>query len=283
MANNLIPSRPAGTYQPPTLANVRLPSRPPVVTGNAGKISANPANASWRARLRMASFKGQTFYVDQQGRSSGRRMVLFEYPKRDMPFAEDMGRAALRYQITGYLIQAPGPGGRGATYNGMDSDYDVARDRLEAALMQPGPGILRDPYNPRFYPPLPGDTTSLQGDQISSIPTLPGYTSSANLQFYCERYSIIESREKGGFCTVEMSFVEAGLPVGTSADMNSTAQVSTAAQTLQQLQAGLIALGQQRLQQIEAAPPVQVPATPVPPVPQPPADTSLGGPGTIGP
>lgn len=67
----------------------------------------NPRNPNWRARLRVAKFKGAPFYVDQQGRSSGRRTVVHEYPKRDIPYAEDMGRHALRYQITGYLIQAP--------------------------------------------------------------------------------------------------------------------------------------------------------------------------------
>src|SRR5262245_63926958 len=106
----------------------------------------------WRKRLQMASFKGAPFYVEQQGRSSGRRTVVHEYPKRDLPYAEDMGRHALRYQMTGYLIQAPlNPRDPNKTtyIGGMPRDYDVARDNLERVLMAPSPGRLLDPYNPR--------------------------------------------------------------------------------------------------------------------------------------
>jgi DNA circularisation protein N-terminus len=165
----------------------------------------------WRSRLRRASFKGVPFYVDQQGRTSGRRTVLFEYPKRDIPYAEDMGRLAMRYQITGYLIQAPrNPrGGRDVDthWQDMDRDYDVARDKLEAVLNSPGPGRLVDPYNPRL--------------------TLPGYGTGNNgaFLFMCERYTIIESRERGGFCSLEMSFVEAGIPGNQDTDENTAAAV----------------------------------------------------------
>jgi hypothetical protein len=161
---------------------------------------------AWRHRLRMASFKNQPFYVEQQGRSSGRRVVLFQYPKRDLPYAEDMGREALRYQITGYLIQAPlNPIGSETSYHGMPRDYDVARDLLEAALMSANPGVLIDPYNPW-----------LSG--------MSGY-GLAGPMFMCERYTIIESREKGGFCQVEMSFVEAGIPANIGAMLNTGVNV----------------------------------------------------------
>src|SRR5215472_7728816 len=70
----------------------------------------DPRNPIWRKKLRTASFKGAPFFVDQQGQSSGRRTVTHEYPKRDIPYAEDMGRAAYRYQMTGYVIQYPGDG-----------------------------------------------------------------------------------------------------------------------------------------------------------------------------
>src|SRR5215831_4453292 len=99
-----LPSRQAGTISVP---------------GRVG-ISADPRNVAWRRRLQRASFKGVHFYVEQQGRSSGRRTVVFEYPKRNMPFTEDMGRHAMRYQMTGYLIQAPSPG----QYGPMSSDYN---------------------------------------------------------------------------------------------------------------------------------------------------------------
>jgi hypothetical protein len=165
----------------------------------------------WRQRLRLASFKNQPFYVEQQGRSSGRRTVLHQYPKRDLPYAEDMGREALRYQITGYLIQAPNYNESNyygnSTGNIMSSNYDDARDRLEAALMEKSPGRLLDPYNPRLI--------------------LTGYGGQGPLLFMCERYTIIEARQKGGFCQLEMAFVEAGIPGSSNAPMiNTVAKVA---------------------------------------------------------
>jgi hypothetical protein len=228
-----VPSRPPPQKQLPSPA-AKLPSRPQQTVANLRRLSiADPASGvrtlplplidvgspPWRRRLRMASFKRCPFYVEQQGRSSGRRVVTFEYPKRDMPFTEDFGRFAIRYQITGYLIQAPNwkppPGSTIAdgTYPAaanspdnapMASDYADARDMLEAALMSPGAGRLVDPYNPQL--------------------NVQGYYGQ-DILFYCERYSIVESRERGGFCTVEMSFVEAGIPGNTVVDYFSAAGV----------------------------------------------------------
>src|SRR5262245_51034376 len=97
----------------------------------------------WRKMLRQASFKAAAFHVETQGRVSGRRTVLHEYPKLDVPYAEDMGRHAVRYQITGYVIQTVPRNMRGS----MDWNYDICRDRLIAALEDEGPGVLVDPYN----------------------------------------------------------------------------------------------------------------------------------------
>jgi hypothetical protein len=228
-----VPSRPQAARQAVSPA-AKLPSRPTQTVANLRRLSiANPARGTrvlplplidvgsppWRRRLRMASFKRCPFYVEQQGRSSGRRVVTFEYPKRDMPYTEDFGRFAIRYQITGYLIQAPNwkppPGSDVAdgTYPAaanspdnapMASDYADARDMLEAALMSPGAGRLVDPYNPQL--------------------NVQGYYGQ-DILFFCERYSIVESRERGGFCTVEMSFVEAGIPGNTVVDYFSAAGV----------------------------------------------------------
>src|SRR4249919_523830 len=87
--------------------------------------------APWRMRLRPASYAGVVFHVEHQGRSSGRRVVLHEYPKRDTPYAEDMGRAAIRYQMTGYLI---GP------------SYHIAKKALMNALESSTGAPLIDPY-----------------------------------------------------------------------------------------------------------------------------------------
>jgi DNA circularisation protein N-terminus len=202
-----VPSRVPNMITAQTMLALAVSGRPPVVVGS--QLVNQQKTVGWRTRFRLAQFKSVPFYVDQQGRSSGRRTVVFEYPKRDLPFAEDMGRHVLRYQMTGYLIQAPtSQNGTsvGALYNGMQRDYDQARDLLEAALLSPGPGILVDPYNPRLY----------------SNGSLSGYTSSQPIMFMCERYSIVEQRDKGGFCSVEMSFVESGIPGNQLPDQAST-------------------------------------------------------------
>jgi hypothetical protein len=198
------------------------PGAPPgSMTTLGGIIAADPKSPGWRRRLQMASFKQAPFYVDQQGRSSGRRTVLHQYPKRDMPYAEDMGREAMRYQMTGYLIMAPNwivsssYGGYAASRHysndqvSMLSNYDQARDLLESSLAASTPGKLIDPYNPRL--------------------ALTGYVGQGPLLFMCERYTIVEQREKGGFCSLEMSFVEAGIPGSTYTTSDTVGGVNTAA------------------------------------------------------
>lgn len=84
----------------------------------------------WRDKLKPASFRGASFKVDTDIRRGGRRVVLHQYPKRDDPYAEDLGRSARRFVVQGYLI---GP------------EYLVLRDILIAALEEAGPGTLKLP------------------------------------------------------------------------------------------------------------------------------------------
>ena len=161
--------------------------RPPGVMGQGGVqysgLLKDLSPVLWRLRMRQAAFKGAAFHVESQGRVSGRRTVLHEYPKLDQPYAEDLGRHAVRYQITGYVIQRWQPKvGAPQTLGNMDWNYDMARDRLIAALEDLGPGTLIDPYNNRIGPS----------------------------QFQCERYAMNETRERGGYAQFEMQFVEAG-------------------------------------------------------------------------
>jgi len=171
----------------------------------------DPMSPLWRRMLRQASFKGVPFFVDQQGQASGRRTVIHEYPKRDLPYAEDMGRAAYRYQMTGYLIQYPDrdPANPRTRRNSMSTDYSINRDRLRQVLDQVGPGVLNDPYNPN----------------LSHL----GY-GGQTLMFMCERYTCSESRERGGYCVFEMGFVEAGWPsnLGQYFDASPSTTVDTA-------------------------------------------------------
>lgn len=144
------------------------------------------APTPWRKQLVPASFAGVQYHVEQQARSGGRRVVLHEYPKRDTPYAEDMGRAATRYQITGYLISP---------------DYNIVKRDLMDALDSGQGGELMDPYlaEPK--------------------------------QCLCERYNVTETRERGGYCTFEMTFVEVGSPGNTPMQISSAFQVQSQSQT----------------------------------------------------
>jgi prophage DNA circulation protein len=74
-----------------------------------------------------ASFRGVPFFVETEEFSGGRRAVVHEFPLRDDPFAEDMGRRARGFRIDGYVI---------------GDDYIDQRDELVAALEAGGTGEL---------------------------------------------------------------------------------------------------------------------------------------------
>ena len=84
----------------------------------------------WRDRYKQAMFRGAMFHVENGGQAGGRRVALHEYPKRSVPYAEDMGKRANTYQVQGYLI---GP------------IYLQLRDNLITAREKDGPGMLRLP------------------------------------------------------------------------------------------------------------------------------------------
>ncbi|TCR60938.1 DNA circularization N-terminal domain-containing protein [Bosea sp. BK604] len=83
--------------------------------------------SEWRDRLRPASFRGVEFHVELGARSGGRRLAPHEYPKRDDPYTEDMGRRGRAFSVIGYLI---GP------------VFTADRDALIDALEREGAGQL---------------------------------------------------------------------------------------------------------------------------------------------
>jgi prophage DNA circulation protein len=86
---------------------------------------------SWRDQLGPASFRGAEFFVDSAELIGGRATVRHEYPFRDIPFVEDLGRLGRAFPISGYVL---------------GDDYFAARDALLAALETEGPGELVHPY-----------------------------------------------------------------------------------------------------------------------------------------
>lgn len=86
---------------------------------------------AWQDRLQKASFRGVEFQVEADDAAFGRRIQLHEYPQRDKPYAEDLGRKAREISLTAFLL---GP------------DYMEVRDQLLEAVEKPGPGTLVHPW-----------------------------------------------------------------------------------------------------------------------------------------
>lgn len=143
------------------------------------------STAPWRLNLTPASFRGVQFHVETNELGGGRRDVVHEFPNRDTPYSEDLGRRARRFSVTGYIV---GP------------TYTINRDALIAALEQEGAGTLILP------------TQSAQQVQV-------------------DHYTNIEQRTRGGMCTVEMTFSEAGQAISTSFGIDTASSVTNAANT----------------------------------------------------
>ncbi len=86
---------------------------------------------TWLAELQQATIDGVPFQVEGSESSYGRRAVVHEYPLRDKPFVEDLGRKARSFMVEGFVL---GPA------------YIQARDALTDALEQPGARRLVHPY-----------------------------------------------------------------------------------------------------------------------------------------
>lgn len=84
---------------------------------------------SWKSSLRPASFRGVQFHCEDRSAKTGRRIALHEYPKRDAPFPEDMGKDTRKFTVKAYLV--------GETYM-------AAREALFSACEQSGPGRYVD-------------------------------------------------------------------------------------------------------------------------------------------
>lgn len=146
---------------------------------------------AWQDNLQKARFRGVEFQVEADDAAFGRRVQLHEYPQRDKPFAEDMGRKAREISLTAFLV---GP------------EYMAARDRLLAAVEEPGPGTLVHPW----YGQL---TVVIKDDGCR----------------------VTHSRDEGGLCRIQLSFVEAGELAFPSAASAAGAQTLLAADGMQEL------------------------------------------------
>jgi len=87
--------------------------------------------SGWRTKLRKASFRGIRFNLTDSDSTFGRRIAEHEFPKRDEPYSEDLGRKAQTFSFEAYI-------------NGFE--YFRQRDKLVAACNKEGPGKLVHPY-----------------------------------------------------------------------------------------------------------------------------------------
>jgi prophage DNA circulation protein len=153
----------------------------------------------WRDELLPASFRGQQFHCESSSKTGGRHIVVHEFPKRDIPYAEDMGRKPKEFTVRGYCIVYPFTSPK---YNLYNRDYRVPRDSLLGVLDDGQPGVLQLPTWPALY-------------------------------VRCSNYRLTEEEKLGGYCVFDMSFVEYGYQPGVSGP-DTSALLAAASQLLKQ-------------------------------------------------
>lgn len=86
---------------------------------------------TWRDDLLPASFRGIKFLIEQAAVPVGRKGQLHEYPQRDEPFFESLGKQTQVHKVSAYVI---------------GDDCFERRDKLLEALEKEGPGELVHPW-----------------------------------------------------------------------------------------------------------------------------------------
>lgn len=152
----------------------------------------------WRDQMLPATFRGQQFHCESMSMENGRHIVTHEFPKRDIPYAEDMGRRPKEFSVRGYCIVYPFNAPNQILYQ---RDYRNPRNALLAVLEDGQPGVLQLPTGlPAIY-------------------------------VRCTRYRLTEEEKVGGYCVFDMSFVEYGYQPGTSGQ-DPAATLTKASETL---------------------------------------------------
>ncbi|EGJ50255.1 DNA circularization protein [Desulfocurvibacter africanus] len=90
---------------------------------------------AWKDQLKQASFRGVEFGVREADRSGGRRVAVHEYPQRDKPSVEDLGRKARKCSVSAFFV---------------GEDCLVRSQALLDACEESGPGRLVLPWRAPF-------------------------------------------------------------------------------------------------------------------------------------
>jgi len=155
---------------------------------------------AWRDKLRPASFGGAHFHCESNSRESGRRIVEHQFPKKELPYAEDMGRSAREFTVRGYLIVF-GSDNKDDTLKRRN--YLIARDALMNRLETEGASVLQLPT---------------QAPQL----------------VVCTRYRMSEEDRSGGFAMFDMTFQEYGLdPTNEAPVADTSGAIETTAKTVE--------------------------------------------------
>jgi prophage DNA circulation protein len=117
------------------------------------------------------SFRGFPFLISRDRRPGGQRGPLHEYPQRDVPYFQALGRKGKRWELTVYFIGVAG--------DRTGSTADIQAAGFEALLDQGKPGTL----------------------------VLPGLQ---RVQAYAQSWEPERSSDKAGWVGVHVVFVEAG-------------------------------------------------------------------------
>lgn len=84
----------------------------------------------WRDYIFKASFRDAPFEVESSSNDGGRRNQKHEYPNKNTPYIEDMGKKAETFTIEAFVV---------------GDDYTKKRDKLRNACSATGAGILKHP------------------------------------------------------------------------------------------------------------------------------------------
>ncbi len=113
---------------------------------------------SWRDQMQEGKFRNVSFRAKSQSTEGGRRVTRHEYPGRNHPWPEDLGRKARTHTLELHIIGA---------------DYMVGRDAMLNALEQVGPGELVHPWLGRLQVQVEtyslSETTSEGGKATFSV------------------------------------------------------------------------------------------------------------------
>lgn len=91
---------------------------------------------SWRDNLQPAKLGKSSFQIDTSGAQLGRNVQVHEYPGRDTPYSEDLGRKTRHFQLDCYVLADAA----------NNYDYMPERDALIAELETAGNKTLVHPY-----------------------------------------------------------------------------------------------------------------------------------------